>query len=104
MPWEQGSSAAAARDLGTGWKVNPRMFIPAHETLTLADVKDQGEITQIWLTPTGYWRGQILRFYWDGEETPAVEVPLGDFFGWVVYTPADRQAEPFRISLRVGVH
>ena len=80
MPWEQGSSASCARDLGTGWKVNPRMFIPAHETLTLADVKDQGEITQIWLTPTGYWRGQILRFYWDGEETPAVEVPLGDFF------------------------
>ena len=80
MPWEQGTSAAAARDLGTGWKVNPRMFIPAHETLTLADVKDQGEITQIWLTPTGYWRGQILRFYWDGEETPAIEVPLGDFF------------------------
>ncbi len=80
MPVEQGSSKEAARDLGTGWKVNPRMFIEPHQTLTLADVKDQGEITQIWLTPTGYWRGQILRFYWDGEETPAVEVPLGDFF------------------------
>ena len=31
-------------------------------------------------------------------------IPLGDMYGWVVYTPADRQAEPFRISLRVGVH
>lgn len=80
MPWQEGASSAAARDLGTGWKVNPRMFINAHETLTLADVKDQGEINQIWLTPTGCWRGQILRFYWDGEETPAVECPLGDFF------------------------
>ena len=80
MPWEQGSSREAARDLGTGWKVNPRRFIPAHQTLTLADVQDEGEITQIWLTPTGCWRGQVLRFYWDGETTPAVEVPLGDFF------------------------
>ena len=49
MPVEQGSSKEAARDLGTGWKVNPRMFIEPHQTLTLADVKDQGEITQIWL-------------------------------------------------------
>ena len=31
-------------------------------------------------------------------------IPLDDFYGWVVYTPADRKAEPFRISLRIGVH
>lgn len=80
MPLEQGSSYEAARDLGTGWKVNPRMFIKAGETFTLADVQDEGEIRHIWLTPTGVWRGQILRFYWDGSETPAVECPLGDFF------------------------
>lgn len=80
MPLEMGSSYEAARNLGTGWKVNPRMFIKAGETLVLADVQDQGEIRQIWLTPTGVWRGQILRFYWDGCETPAVECPLGDFF------------------------
>ncbi len=29
----------------------------------------------------------ILRFYWDGEENPSVEVPMGDFFacGWGKY-------------------
>ena len=80
MPVEHGSSGSCARDLGLGWKVNPRMFIPAGQTLTLADVQDEGEITQIWLTPTGDWRGQIIRFYWDGEKIPAVECPLGDFF------------------------
>jgi hypothetical protein len=32
------------------------------------------------MTPTGPWRYLILRFYWDGEETPSVEVPAGDFF------------------------
>ncbi len=89
MPVEQGSSYDAARELGTGWKVNPRMFLSAGETLTLADIHDHGEITHIWLTPTGTWRGQILRFYWDGDETPAVECPLGDFFvcGLNEYTP-----------------
>lgn len=26
-------------------------------------------------------RGVIVRIYWDGEQTPSVEVPIGDFFG-----------------------
>ena len=28
----------------------------------------------------GSGRGCVLRFYWDDEETPSVEVPLTDFF------------------------
>jgi hypothetical protein len=30
----------------------------------------------------------VLRFFWDGEQTPSVEVPFGDFFGvpWGKYT------------------
>jgi hypothetical protein len=42
-------------------------------------------IQHIWLTVfPAYWRRLVLRFYWDGEETPSVEVPVGDFFcnGW----------------------
>lgn len=91
MSLEEGSSGRRARDLGIGWKVNPRMFIDAGQTLALADVQDEGEITQIWLTPTGKWRGQILRIYWDGEKTPAVECPLGDFFanGLDEYAPVN---------------
>ncbi|KPK86397.1 MAG: hypothetical protein AMJ81_01405 [Phycisphaerae bacterium SM23_33] len=27
------------------------------------------------------FRGLVLRAFWDGEETPSVEAPLGDFFG-----------------------
>ena len=44
-------------------------------------------IRHIWLTPTGDWRSQILRIYWDGSDVPAVECPLGDFFacGWGQY-------------------
>src|SRR5262249_1605187 len=39
-----------------------------------------GAIQHIWCTPTGNWRFSILRIYWDGSETPAVECPIGDFF------------------------
>ena len=44
-------------------------------------------IRHIWLMPTGDWRSQILRIYWDGSDAPTVECPLGDFFacGWGQY-------------------
>jgi hypothetical protein len=51
------------------------------ETAVLADIKGPGQITHIWLTTTDkVYRNFILRFYWDGEETPSVECPVGDFF------------------------
>jgi hypothetical protein len=36
------------------------------------------------MTPTKHWRHSILRCYWDGADTPAIECPVGDFFacGW----------------------
>ena len=69
-----------SKDLGTGWKVRPCVQIKSGETLVVADVAGPGAIQQIWMTPTGNYRFTILRFYWDGEETPSVEVPIGDFF------------------------
>lgn len=82
-----GLSAASARELGQGWKVSPYIAIGGHETVTLAEIEGPGELTHIWLTvhPT-QWRRLVLRMYWDGEETPSVETPLGDFFcsGWCV--------------------
>jgi hypothetical protein len=82
-----GTGAECARDLGQGWKVSPSLRMPPHSTLTLADISGSGAIQQIWMTVTGRWRYSILRMYWDGEETPSVEVPAGDFFamGWGRY-------------------
>ena len=47
----------------------------------------EGAIQHIWMTPTGPWRHFIFRIYWDGEATPSVESPVGDFFasGWGGY-------------------
>ncbi len=79
-----GLAKNAARDLGQGWKVSPYIHILPKQTFVLAEIQGPGAIQQIWMTPTGNWRFSILRFYWDGEKTPSVEVPVGDFFacGW----------------------
>jgi hypothetical protein len=79
-----GRGANAARDLGKGWKVSPCVTIKADETFEVADIDGPGAIQQIWMTITGTWRFSILRIYWDGQENPSVECPVGDFFanGW----------------------
>jgi hypothetical protein len=59
--------------------------IPPGETLTLADLQGPGAIVHIWFTISHpapcYSRLLTLRMYWDGEEHPSVECPVGDFFG-----------------------
>ena len=79
-----GPAMRAARDLGQGWKVSPYVRVKPQETFVMADVKGEGAIQQIWLTPAGSWRFAILRFYWDGETEPSIECTVGDFFacGW----------------------
>ena len=72
----------AASVLGEGWKVRPWVPMPAGETVTMMDVDGPGIIRHIWVTvPPLTYRNCILRIYWDFEETPSVEVPIGDFFG-----------------------
>ena len=82
-----GPAAKSARDLGQGWKISPYVRVQPKQTFVMADVKGEGAIQQIWLTPAGNWRFAILRFYWDGETEPSVECPVGDFFasGWGQY-------------------
>jgi len=67
--------------LGKGWKVRPCITLQPGSVTTLADIEGPGVIQHIWITvdPKAY-RACVLRMYWDGEETPSVEAPLGDFF------------------------
>ncbi|MBM4017851.1 MAG: DUF2961 domain-containing protein [Planctomycetes bacterium] len=85
----EGTGAAAARDLGRGWKISPSIRIEAGQAAVLADIQGSGAIQQIWMTPTGDWRKSILRIFWDGQEQPSVECPVGDFFciGWGKFAP-----------------
>ena len=80
-PLGEGSASNAARDLGQGWKVNPYIIIPAGETAVLADIKGEGAIKHFWITDNARsGRLLLLRIYFDGQKSPAVDVPLSDFF------------------------
>jgi hypothetical protein len=54
------------------------------KTAVLAEIKGPAAIHHIWVTIAAeafYGRKIVLRVYWDGEDVPSVEVPVGDFFG-----------------------
>ena len=62
-------------------KVHPFIRVKAGDVLTLADIKSSGIINQMWITAeTHFYSELILRMYWDDEEEPSVECPLGMFF------------------------
>lgn len=62
-----------------------RLVIKSGETAELARIKGAGIIKHIWITISSQdpmlRRNGILRMYWDGEQEPSVESPIGDFFG-----------------------
>ena len=77
------SRRASSADLSGGnddW-----IAVKAHTTATLATIEGAGSIRHIWFTVNSpspfHLRELVLRMYWDGEQSPSVEVPLGDFFG-----------------------
>ena len=77
----EGTGKSCGRELGQGWKISPSVVIKSKQVYDLASIDGPGAIQQIWMTPTGNWRYTILRVYWDNEEAPSIEVPIGDFFG-----------------------
>ena len=74
-------AGSPAQDLGTGWKTRAHIDVSPGETAVLADVAGPGAIQSIWMTPANVPnRDAVLRFYWDDQDRPSVEAPLGDFF------------------------
>lgn len=116
----EGVNKDCARELGQGWKISPCIDLAPSQTVSLAEIQEPGAIQHIWMTvDPGYWRFLILRFYWDDEEFPSVETPLGDFFcnGWGVRSNVNSQPVsvnpaggfnsywemPFRKSARITI-
>lgn len=78
---EEPSPENPASALGKGWKVRPCITLERGASVTLADIQGPGVIHHIWMTVSDKaYRDCLLRFYWDSEETPSIEVPVGDFF------------------------
>jgi hypothetical protein len=83
LPKAYSSERISSYDLSGG--NNDFIVIPKGTKKILADIKGAGVIKHIWITLNSkdlmVRRNAVLRMYWDGSETPSVEVPLGDFFG-----------------------
>lgn len=98
----------------------------AGETFTLLDVDGPGVVRHIWITIDCkkndlYRKDLVLRVYYDGQDQPSVESPIGDFFGngwgetynfnspWLACAPREGRAlvcyfpMPFRRHARVTV-
>jgi hypothetical protein len=82
-----GAGGQASSNLGEGRKGRPCITIDAGKTVTIADIDGPGKIRHIWITVPDatdggnhVLRDLVLRAYWDGENDPSIEVPLGDFF------------------------
>jgi hypothetical protein len=55
------------------------------ETREIATIEGAGIIKHIWITiatpEAHHLKKIVLRMYWDGEQSPSVDAPIGDFFG-----------------------
>ncbi len=71
-------------------------------TLVLMDEDGPGIITHFWSTIAAYDpyhpRSVVLRVYYDGNENPSIEAPLGDFFGVGHGVQKDFTSQPVAVS------
>ena len=80
----KGMGGTAASQIGVGRKGAALKSIRPGETVTLCDVKGPGVIRRMWVTLEGKREnvlGFVIRGYWDGQQTPCIEAPIGNFFG-----------------------
>lgn len=74
-------------ELGPSRKGRGAIPLTSGEETVIADITGTGIIRHMWMTirdrtefGSFVLRDLILRIYWDGSDSPAVESPLGDFF------------------------
>ena len=64
---------------------NDAVPVEAGQTATILDVKGAGVVTHLWFTIASpdphHLKNLVLRAWWDGESSPSIEAPIGDFFG-----------------------
>ncbi|MBN2270826.1 MAG: DUF2961 domain-containing protein [Sedimentisphaerales bacterium] len=72
------------------------------ESVDMPVLEGPGVVTHIWFTSHSGWVGELhsltLRIYYDGDENPGVEVPVGDFFTVGHGKPAVVNSIPVQVS------
>lgn len=85
----------------TGGNADFRTVAPG-ATYTVLDADGPGTISHIWFTINDreayHLKRIVLRIYWDGEATPSVETPIGDFFGLGLGTYYNWQSEMLSVG------
>jgi len=84
---EPGKGGQKASSLGIGRKGFPCKGIEPGETVELCNITGPGTINHIWMTggfqndKSDALRSIVIRAYWEDQEYPSIECPLGDFMG-----------------------
>ena len=77
-------------------------------TETVLDADGPGILSHLWFTiATGesfHLKRIVLRIYWDGESSPSVEAPIGDFFGLGVGSYFNWQSEMLSVGSDKGMN
>lgn len=107
----KGAGGQASSRLGPGRKGRPNIPLDSGDTATIADIEGPGIIRHVWITAPNELNGRqylvrdlVLRMYWDGEDDPSVEVPLGDFFGCGHGRYCDLQSVPMTVGSNGGLN
>jgi hypothetical protein len=82
---ERGAGGKASSNLGPGRKGSPARTLEPGDTVQLCDIRGRGTIRHIWITTSrepDNLRSLVLRAWWDNQEHPSIECPLGDLMGF----------------------
>jgi hypothetical protein len=80
-----GEGGKAASRLGEGRKGAPSIRLKPGQEAQLCDIKGPGTIRHIWMTTDrepANLRSLVIRTWWDGQQHPSIESPIGDFMGF----------------------
>jgi len=80
-----GQGGMEASKLGVGRKGKPAITLKAGDTVQLCDIEGPGTIRHIWMTTAKTpenLRSLVIRAYWEAQEHPSIESPIGDFMGF----------------------
>ncbi len=102
---------ASAQDLSNVFRITDaesrtrmeyhRLDIPRGKDVVLADLEGPGKVTYFYITDSSsgrFYRGLVLKIFWDGHDAPSVNVPLSDFFGAMASRTIDYQSAPMKIE------
>ena len=85
LPYLKSSKLIQVSSYDTSGGNRDRITIDPGKKITIFDVDGPGMIARIWFAIDSrdpyFLRRVVIRIFWDDENRPSVEVPLGDFFG-----------------------